>query len=164
MSAQTPSGLIPASKTVRRTIEVAVLRGTFRETVPETIRDAQTQRKAGRAYPDPSPLAKLNCVNEKRIGEAARTALQAGRPVTAITILCPPPFRPDSRDERRLQSSPTSGWVCRGCCDGKAAGPDGGPLLENQQERTSLSSNRLKSEPARPLLLHGLAEKGETIR
>jgi hypothetical protein len=34
MSAQTPVGVIPASKTVRRTIEVAVLRGTFRETVP----------------------------------------------------------------------------------------------------------------------------------
>jgi hypothetical protein len=43
MSVQTPVGVIPASKTVRRTIEVAVLETTL-ETVPETKSDAQTQK------------------------------------------------------------------------------------------------------------------------
>jgi hypothetical protein len=42
MSAQTPVGVIPASRTVRRTIEVAV-RETTLETVPQTESDAQTQ-------------------------------------------------------------------------------------------------------------------------
>jgi len=42
MSAQTPVGVVPASTTVRRTIEVAVLETTL-ETVPQTESDAQTQ-------------------------------------------------------------------------------------------------------------------------
>lgn len=42
MNAHTPVGVIPASRTVRRTIEVAVLETTL-ETVPQTESDAQTQ-------------------------------------------------------------------------------------------------------------------------
>jgi len=44
MSAQTPVGVVPAIKTVRRTIEVAVLETTL-ETVPQTESDAQTQMR-----------------------------------------------------------------------------------------------------------------------
>jgi hypothetical protein len=47
MNAQTQVGVIPASKTVMRTIEVAVLRYTL-ETVPQTESDAQTQMRAAR--------------------------------------------------------------------------------------------------------------------
>ena len=45
MSAQTPVGVVPASKTVRRTIEVAVLETTS-ETVPQIKSGAQTQMRA----------------------------------------------------------------------------------------------------------------------
>ena len=44
MSAQTPVGVVPAIKTVRRTIEVAALETTSK-TVPQTESDAQTQTR-----------------------------------------------------------------------------------------------------------------------
>jgi len=43
MNAQTPVGVIPAIKTVRRIIEVAVLETTS-ETAPQAKSDAQTQK------------------------------------------------------------------------------------------------------------------------
>jgi len=56
MSAQIPVGVIPASKTVRRTIEVAVLETTL-ETVPQTESVAQTRLKA---FPNPHLVPALN--------------------------------------------------------------------------------------------------------
>jgi hypothetical protein len=44
MSVQTPLGVVPAIKTVSRTIEVAVLETTL-GTVPQTKSDAQTQKR-----------------------------------------------------------------------------------------------------------------------
>jgi divalent metal cation (Fe/Co/Zn/Cd) transporter len=50
MNAQTPVGVIPASKTVRRTIEVAILRGTLENCTLDSMRRANLHKGTDRSF------------------------------------------------------------------------------------------------------------------
>src|ERR1700730_2630981 len=59
MNAQTPVGLIPASKTVTSTIEVAILRGTLENCTLDSMRRANLHKGTDRSFACPHALGRM---------------------------------------------------------------------------------------------------------
>src|SRR6266478_353081 len=105
----------------------------------------------GRAYPHRIPLTRLNGVSEKRVRELAGRLLPSREASDRdYNPLCPPPLRPDSRDERRLQSSLAFGSV--------------GPTTRPQAHRPSFANHRPhRAQVAAPLSTAGTARPPRTV-